>query len=59
MNSIVGKKRVSFDISFYDIIKVIPKIDVKELPIRVRSDNNNELHVQKYIGLYKYQKLKL
>ncbi len=62
MNSIIGKKRVSFDMN----INNIHKIDVvakelyttvlkpgSEIPIRVRSDIENEMHTKKYIGIMK------
>ncbi len=64
MSSVIGKKRVSFDILPEDVIvlrKNYQKVDqlpeylydilFETKPLRVRSDNGNEMHIKKYIGV--------
>jgi hypothetical protein len=69
MSSVVGKKRVSFDMYTEEIVvlqKKYPKVDQfpKDLydmlfginPVRVRSDSGDEMHIKKYIGMAKIEK---
>lgn len=64
MSSVIGKKRVSFDILPEDVIvlqKNYQKVDqlpeylydilFEIKPFRVRSDSGNEMHIKKYIGI--------
>jgi len=64
MSSIVGKKRVSFDVLPEEIVifgKIYHKVDqipqnlydliFETKPLRVRSDSGNEMHIKKYIGV--------
>ncbi len=59
MNSVIGKKRVSFEINTDETLiykKLYSKIEtvfhpIPENPVRVRSDSGNEMHIKKYIGI--------
>jgi hypothetical protein len=64
MSSVIGKKRVSFDIFPEDVIvlqKNYQKVDqfpeylydilFETKPLRIRSDSGNEMHIKKYIGV--------